>query len=67
MKLHIPQTAQRRLRSGGLASALAVTVAAVMVAVTPTTALAIAIPVPLGTTASYSVLAGQGVTNTGPR
>ncbi|MDV5149570.1 ice-binding family protein [Streptomyces sp. SBC-4] len=59
------QAAQRRVFSGGLASALAATVAAVMVAVTPTQALAIATPVPLGTTASYSVLAGQGVTNTG--
>ncbi|MFI5470357.1 ice-binding family protein [Streptomyces cacaoi] len=36
-----------------------------MVFLTPTAASAIALPVPLGTTASYSVLAGQGVTNTG--
>ncbi|MCX4981879.1 ice-binding family protein [Streptomyces sp. NBC_00572] len=65
MKLHIPRTTQRRILSGGLASALATAVAAAMVAVTSTQALAIATPVPLGTTASYSVLAGQGVTNTG--
>ncbi|MET9406683.1 ice-binding family protein [Streptomyces sp. NPDC002935] len=36
-----------------------------MVFLTPTAASAIALPVPLGTTAFYSVLAGQGVTNTG--
>ncbi|MGW0876434.1 ice-binding family protein [Streptomyces sp. NPDC002740] len=36
-----------------------------MVFLTPTAASAIALPVPLGTTATYSVLAGQGVTNTG--
>ncbi|ALO09468.1 hypothetical protein AQF52_3874 [Streptomyces venezuelae] len=65
MKLHIPRTTRRRILSGGLASALATAVAAAMVAVTSTQALAIATPVPLGTTASYSVLAGQGVTNTG--
>ncbi|MFI6124223.1 ice-binding family protein [Streptomyces sp. NPDC051064] len=51
--------------SGALASAVAATAAAVMVAVTPTPASAIALPVPLGTAASYSVLSGQGVTNTG--
>jgi hypothetical protein len=66
MKLKIPQTAHRRTLSGLLASALAATIAAVMVALTPTQALAIATPVPLGTAASFSVLAGQGVTNTGP-
>ncbi|MBT2489436.1 DUF3494 domain-containing protein [Streptomyces sp. ISL-96] len=66
MKLQFPQAARRRTLSGWLASALAVTVAAVMVAVTPTQALAIATPVPLGTAASFSVLAGSEVTNTGP-
>ncbi|WP_434597965.1 ice-binding family protein [Streptomyces sp. A5-4] len=66
MKRKIPQAAQRRALSGWLASALAATVAAVMVAVTPTQALAIATPVPLGTAASFSVLAGSEVTNTGP-
>ncbi|MDL5202142.1 ice-binding family protein [Streptomyces sp. ALI-76-A] len=66
MKLKIPQAADRRSLSGVLVSALAATVAAVMVALTPTQALAIATPVPLGTAASFSVLAGQGVTNTGP-
>ncbi|GHB26422.1 ice-binding family protein [Streptomyces chryseus] len=66
MKLQFPQAVRRRALSGWLASALAATVAAVMVAVTPTTALAIATPVPLGTAASFSVLAGSEVTNTGP-
>ncbi|MEU7422078.1 ice-binding family protein [Streptomyces sp. NPDC040750] len=66
MKLRIPQAARRRSLSGLLASALATTVAAAMVALTPTQALAIATPVPLATAASFSVLAGQGVTNTGP-
>ncbi|MGW6939384.1 ice-binding family protein [Streptomyces xanthophaeus] len=65
MKLKI-HAAPRRTLSGWLASAVAATVAGVMVAGLPTQALAIATPVPLGTTASYSVLAGQGVTNTGP-
>src|SRR4051812_15466292 len=66
MKLKIPQAADRRSLSGVLASALAATVAVVLVALTPTQALAIATPVPLATAASFSVLAGQGVTNTGP-
>lgn len=66
MKLKIPKSASRRALSGWLASGLAATVAGVMVAVTPTQALAIATPVPLGTAASYSVLAGSEVTNTGP-
>lgn len=66
MKLRFPQAARLRPLSGWLASALAATVAAAMVATTSTPASAIATPVPLGTTASYSVLAGQGVTNTGP-
>jgi hypothetical protein len=65
MKLKIPKAAHRRSLSGLLASALAATVSAAMVFLTPTAASAIALPVPLGTTASYSVLAGQGVTNTG--
>ncbi|MEU9437931.1 ice-binding family protein [Streptomyces sp. NPDC048252] len=65
MKLKIPQAAERRTLSGLLASALAATVSAAMVFLTPTAASAIALPVPLGTTATYSVLAGQGVTNTG--
>ncbi|MEU5632658.1 ice-binding family protein, partial [Streptomyces rishiriensis] len=66
MKLKIPQAADRRSLSGVLASVLAATIAAVLVALTPTQALAIATQVPLGTAASFSVLAGQGVTNTGP-
>ncbi len=65
MKLKIPQAADRRTLSGLLASALAATVSAAMVFLTPTAASAIALPVPLGTTATYSVLAGAGVTNTG--
>ncbi|MCX5266400.1 ice-binding family protein [Streptomyces sp. NBC_00199] len=66
MKLKIPQAADRRSLSGVLASALAATIAVVLVALTPIQALAIATPVPLATAASFSVLAGQGVTNTGP-
>ncbi|MEU4877502.1 ice-binding family protein [Streptomyces sp. NPDC021608] len=66
MKLKIPQAVDRRTLSGVLASALAAALAAVLVALTPTQALAIATPVPLATAASFSVLAGQGVTNTGP-
>ncbi|WP_338780784.1 ice-binding family protein [Streptomyces sp. DG1A-41] len=66
MKLKIPQVAHRRTLSGLLASVLAATVAAVMVALMPTQAVAIATPVPLGTAADFSVLAGSGVTNTGP-
>ncbi|MFJ8047715.1 hypothetical protein [Streptomyces luteogriseus] len=60
MKLKIPQAAGRRSLSGVLASMLAAAVAAV----TPTPALAIATAPGLGTAASYSVLAGEGVTNT---
>ncbi|WP_109003426.1 ice-binding family protein [Streptomyces rishiriensis] len=66
MKLKIPQAADRRSLSGALAAALAATIAVVLVALTPIQALAIATPVPLATAASFSVLAGQGVTNTGP-
>ncbi|MET9886337.1 ice-binding family protein, partial [Streptomyces sp. NPDC006430] len=66
MKLRFPQAARLRPLSGWLTTALAATVAAAMVATTSTQASAIATPVPLGTTASHSVLAGQGVTNTGP-
>ncbi|MEU3243327.1 MULTISPECIES: ice-binding family protein [unclassified Streptomyces] len=66
MKLKFPHAARGRGLSGLLASALAATVAGTMVALTPTQALAIATPVPLATAASFSVLSGQGVTNTGP-
>ncbi|KMS82960.1 MULTISPECIES: ice-binding family protein [Streptomyces] len=66
MKLKIPLTARRRTLPGLLASALAATVAAAMVVLSPTQAVAIATPVPLATAASFSVLAGAGVTNTGP-
>lgn len=66
MKLKIRQAARGRTWSGVLASAFAATVAAAMVALTPAQAMAIATPVPLATAASFSVLSGQGVTNTGP-
>ncbi|MFE0976244.1 ice-binding family protein [Streptomyces rochei] len=66
MKLKIPQAARCRSLTGWLTTGLAATVAAVMVAVVPTPAEAIATPVPLGTAASFSVLAGSEVTNTGP-
>ncbi|MEU3241967.1 ice-binding family protein, partial [Streptomyces sp. NPDC006875] len=66
MKLKFPHAARGRGLSGLMASALAATVATTMVALTPTQALAIATPVPLATAASFSVLSGQGVTNTGP-
>ncbi|MFD3699846.1 ice-binding family protein [Streptomyces sp. NPDC058646] len=41
-------------------------IASAVVAVTPTEAHAIATPVPLGTAASFAVLAGSEITNTGP-
>ncbi|WP_234390201.1 ice-binding family protein [Streptomyces sp. MMG1533] len=41
-------------------------IAAVILALTPTRANAVATPVPLGTAASFGVLAGATVTNTGP-
>ncbi|MDJ0382493.1 ice-binding family protein [Streptomyces sp. G-G2] len=49
-----------------IASVLAAAVAAAVVAVTPTTAHAIGTPVPLGTAASFAILAGSTITNTGP-
>ncbi|MET9911303.1 ice-binding family protein [Streptomyces sp. NPDC006476] len=66
MKLKIPEMASRRTLPGLLASALAATVAAALVVLSPAQAVAIATPVPLATAASFSVLAGAGVTNTGP-
>ncbi|MFF1283965.1 ice-binding family protein [Streptomyces sp. NPDC058299] len=65
MKLKIPLPARRRTLPSLWASAISATVAAAMLVLTPTQALAIATPVPLGTAASFSVLAGAGVTNTG--
>ncbi|MEU1657523.1 ice-binding family protein [Streptomyces griseofuscus] len=65
MKLKIPEMARRRTLPGLMASALAATVAAAMVVLSPAQAVAIATPVPLATAASFSVLAGAGVTNTG--
>ncbi|MDW4907238.1 ice-binding family protein [Streptomyces sp. ADMS] len=56
----------RRTLSVWIAAVTAVVVAAAVLALTPTRAHAIATPVPLGTAASYGVLAGATVTNTGP-
>ncbi|MER8012415.1 ice-binding family protein [Streptomyces sp. NPDC094149] len=66
MKLKIPEMTRRRTLPGLLTSALAAAVAAAMVVLSPAQAVAIATPVPLATAASFSVLAGAGVTNTGP-
>ncbi|KOX05286.1 ice-binding family protein [Streptomyces sp. NRRL B-3648] len=65
MKLKIHESASRRSLSGLLASAIAAMVATAMVVLAPGQAVAIATPVPLATAASFSVLAGAGVTNTG--
>ncbi|WP_369234434.1 ice-binding family protein [Streptomyces sp. R21] len=57
----------RRTMSAWTAAVMAVVIAAVVVAMTPTRANAIATPVPIGTTlATYGVLGGATVTNTGP-
>ncbi|MEU5321999.1 ice-binding family protein [Streptomyces sp. NPDC021056] len=53
--------------SAWVAAVTAVVIAAVVLALTPTRANAIATPVPIGTTlATYGVLGGATVTNTGP-
>ncbi|MFF1477243.1 ice-binding family protein [Streptomyces sp. NPDC058301] len=49
-----------------IAAVTAVVMAGAVLAVTPTRANAVATPVPLGTAASFGVLAGATVTNTGP-
>ncbi|MEU9917606.1 ice-binding family protein [Streptomyces sp. NPDC051001] len=53
--------------SAWIAAVTAVVIAAVVLALTPTRANAVATPVPIGTTlATYGVLGGATVTNTGP-
>ena len=67
MTLNIPDVPLRRTMSAWTAAVMAVVIAAVVVAMTPTRANAIATPVPIGTTlATYGVLGGATVTNTGP-
>lgn len=67
MTLNIPDAPPRRIMSAWVAAVTAVVIAAVVLALTPTRANAIATPVPIGTTlATYGVLGGATVTNTGP-
>nr|WSZ15758.1 ice-binding family protein [Streptomyces canus] len=67
MTLNIPDAPIRRTMSTWIAAVAAVAIAAVVLALTPTPANAIATPVPIGTTlATYGVLGGATVTNTGP-
>ena len=66
MTLNIPEFRLRRTMSVWVAAVASVAIAAAVVAVTPTSANAIATPVPLGTAATYGVLGGATVTNTGP-
>ncbi|MGW5848735.1 ice-binding family protein, partial [Streptomyces sp. NPDC055254] len=66
MTLETTGTALRRTTPVWIATALAMVIASAVVAVTPTQANAIATPVPLGTAASFAVLAGSEITNTGP-
>ncbi|WP_030771848.1 ice-binding family protein, partial [Streptomyces sp. NRRL F-2664] len=66
MTLKISGSAPRRTTPAWIATALAAVIASAVVAVTPTRAHAIATPVPLGTAASFAVLAGSEITNTGP-
>ncbi|MGW7203043.1 ice-binding family protein [Streptomyces sp. NPDC054837] len=67
MTLNIPDASPRRIMSAWVAAVTAVVIAAVVLALTPTRANAIATPVPIGTTlATYGVLGGATVTNTGP-
>ncbi|MFF1296962.1 MULTISPECIES: ice-binding family protein [unclassified Streptomyces] len=67
MTLNIPDAPPRRIMSAWIAAVTAVVIAAVVLALTPTRANAIATPVPIGTTlATYGVLGGATVTNTGP-
>ncbi|MFD9561033.1 ice-binding family protein [Streptomyces sp. NPDC059994] len=66
MTLNIPDAPPRRTLSVWIAAVTAVAMAAVVLAVTPTRANAVASPVLLGTAASFGVLAGATVTNTGP-
>ncbi|MER0445350.1 ice-binding family protein [Streptomyces sp. Edi4] len=66
MTLNLPEAPPRRTLSVWTAAVMAVVIAAAVLAVTPTRADAVASPVPLGTAASFGVLAGATVTNTGP-
>ncbi|WUO17619.1 ice-binding family protein [Streptomyces sp. NBC_00289] len=67
MTLNIPDAPLRRTMSTWIVAVAAVVIAAVVLALTPTRANAIATPVPIGTTlATYGVLGGATVTNTGP-
>ncbi|MEX1654878.1 ice-binding family protein [Streptomyces pseudovenezuelae] len=67
MTLNIPDVPLRRTVSTWIAAVVAVVLAAVVLALMPTRANAVASPVPMGTTlATYGVLGGATVTNTGP-
>jgi len=67
MTLNIHDAPARRTISVWITAVTAVVIAAVVLALTPTRANAIAQPVPIGTTlATYGVLGGATVTNTGP-
>ncbi|MEU4348351.1 ice-binding family protein [Streptomyces sp. NPDC023838] len=66
MTLDTPEAPPRRTLSVWIAAVTAVVMAGAVLAVTPTRANAVASPVPLGTAASFGVLAGATVTNTGP-
>ncbi|MFF5701835.1 ice-binding family protein [Streptomyces sp. NPDC012794] len=66
MTLKISGAALKRTTPVWIATALATVIASAVVAVTPIRAHAIATPVPLGTAASFAVLAGSEITNTGP-
>ncbi|MFF4060225.1 ice-binding family protein [Streptomyces sp. NPDC001668] len=67
MTLNIPDAPLRRTMSVWITAVAAVVIAAVVLVLTPTRASAIATPVPIGTTlATYGVLGGATVTNTGP-
>jgi hypothetical protein len=62
---HTMHLSGARLRASFLATGVAVGSAALLVLVAPGASAAV-MPVPLGTAASFVVLAGAGVTNTGP-
>ncbi|MEU7063922.1 ice-binding family protein [Streptomyces sp. NPDC053429] len=66
MTLNNSGSALRRTTPVWIATVLATVIASAVVAVTPTQAHATATPVPLGTAASFAVLAGSEITNTGP-
>ncbi len=57
---------RRRGFAARVSTALTLALTAAGMAVLPTSAYAIGVAVPLGTAASFAVLAGQSVTNTGP-